>query len=134
MTIFTRRQILAAGLGFALAAALGLNTKEASAQMAVYDCEVTGITKNPDGSVDLNFIQRLDGVELGTSGFQYGSMEVFVQELQRLTQSLLEGVDVIPKIIALRAYNIDPTFGNLTPILGKKLTVNPNSVQVIRFQ
>ena len=101
--------------------------------MATYDCEVTGITENPDGTVDLAFIQRVDDVDVG-GGVQYSAMWELVQEIQMLSERLRTSAPLIALILAARAYNIDPTFENLGPILGKKFIVNPKSVQVVRIQ
>lgn len=101
--------------------------------MAVYSIELLSITKNPDGTVDVNFSQRVDGVEVGAGGWQYNSLASLREDLSRLHEQLLNST-LAPLILAARAQAINSDFDNIAPLLNKTLTVDPNSVQVIRFQ
>ena len=112
------------------------NPQEALAQvttMPVYSVELKGIEKSLDGSVFVFVSQRVDGVEVGGSGIIYGSIDVLRAEIAGLHEKLLNS-DVGPLILAARAQAINSDFNNINSLLNKALTVDPNSVQVVRFQ
>ena len=101
--------------------------------MPVYTIELLSITKNLDGSVNVNFVQKVNGVEDGNGGIIYGSLAVLREEIGALHGHLLNS-NIAPLILAARAQAIHPNFDNINPLLNKTLTIDPNSVQVVRFQ
>ena len=101
--------------------------------MAVYSIELLSITKNLDDSVNVNFIQKVDGREDGNGGIIYSSLAALREEIRALHGPLLDSIS-LPLILAARAQAIDPNFDNINPLLNKTLTIDPNAVQVVKFQ
>ena len=101
--------------------------------MSTYSVELKDIIKSEDGSVFLFVSQRVDGVEVGGSGIIYSSIDDLNEAIAGLHSQLLNATTG-PLILAARAKAINTNFDNINPLLNKKLTIDPNSVQVVRFQ
>ena len=101
--------------------------------MAKYSIELTGITKNPNGSVNVDFSQKVDDIEVGSGGIQYGSLADLRSAIATLHEQLLNST-IGPLILAARAQAINADFDNINPLLNKELIFDPNAIQVVRFQ
>ena len=101
--------------------------------MPVYSIELKYINKNLDGSVAVGYTQLVDDVDVLSGEVIYGSLADLNEEIANLHRRMIDS-NVGHLILAARAKAINTDFNNINPLLNKKLTIDPNSVQVVRFQ